>query len=202
MPDEQHYEESLLLKLLAQDSAYAFQLIFDRYRNRIYKMAMLYVRSPALAEEIVQDVFLKLWFQRRNLAKIYSFEAWLITVSKNCIINSLRKIAREWKVREKWDDGVNRAGDDTDHRVRLWQYQSLLSAAIDRLPGQQQRIYRMVREQGLSYDAIGKELGLSPLTVKTHMARALKSLKAFFQQHGDMLLVPGILIPLLEKFIF
>ena len=72
MPAETKYEESTLLALLAQDSEYAFQLVFDRYRNTVYKAAMLYVKSPVIAEEIVQDVFLKLWFQRHHLDEIRS----------------------------------------------------------------------------------------------------------------------------------
>src|SRR6195952_5408548 len=102
MQAENKYEESTLISLLAQNSEYAFQLLFDRYRDTIYKVAMMYVKSPVIAEEIVQDVFLKLWFQRKNLQEIRSLESWLFTLTKNLTLNCLKKIAYEWTAREKW----------------------------------------------------------------------------------------------------
>jgi RNA polymerase sigma-70 factor (ECF subfamily) len=97
---ENKYEESTLLSLLARDSEYAFQLVFDRYRNNIYKVAMMYLKSPVMAEEIVQDVFLKLWFQRKHLTEIRSLESWFFTITKNLTLNCMKKIAHEWMARE------------------------------------------------------------------------------------------------------
>ena len=97
MFDQEKYEESKLILLLADDSEYAFQLIFDRHRNRIYKTAIRFLKSPILAQEVVQDVFLKLWFSRKNMNATQPIEAWLHTVAKNNIINRLKKISNEWK---------------------------------------------------------------------------------------------------------
>ncbi len=193
MPEEQQYEESTIFDLLSQDSEYAFQLIFDRYRNRIYQLAMLYVKSPAIAEEIVQDTFLKLWFQRKNLASIRSFEPWLFTVCKNCTLNYLKKIANEWKAREKWKGLHPLSANTTDHKLLNAQYDELLFKAVARLPTQQQHIYRLAKEQGMSYDAIGQKLSLSPLTVKTHMTRALRSVRDFFSRHGEIFMLSAVL---------
>jgi DNA-directed RNA polymerase specialized sigma24 family protein len=77
-PTEQSYEEARLIALLADDSEYAFQLLFDRHRNRIYHTAIRYLKSPVLAQEVVQDVFLKLWFERRNIRQGLPLEAWLL----------------------------------------------------------------------------------------------------------------------------
>lgn len=95
--NEQSYEEAKLVALLADDSEYAFQLLFDRHRNRIYQTAILYLKSPVLAQEVVQDIFLKLWFERRNLRKDLPLEAWLFSIAKNNLLNRLKKVANEWK---------------------------------------------------------------------------------------------------------
>ena len=94
--DQQSYEEAKLISLLSNDSEYAFQLMYDRYRNRIYQTAIRYLKSPMLAQETVQDVFLKLWLERKNLKPGTSIEAWLYTVAKNNLVNKLKRIAIEW----------------------------------------------------------------------------------------------------------
>lgn len=184
MSTEKKYEESTLISLMAQDSEYAFQLIFDRHRNKIYTVAMSYVKSPVIAEEVVQDVFLKLWFQRKNLHEIRSLESWLFTLTKNLTLNCLKKIAHEWTAREKWVKENNLSENTTDFKVMNAQYQQLLQKAIANLSPQQQQVYRLSREHALSYEAIGAQLSISTLTVKTHMSRALASIRLFLEQNG------------------
>jgi RNA polymerase sigma-70 factor (family 1) len=195
MENEKKYEESTLLSLLAQDSEYAFQLVFDRYRNNIYKVSMMYVKSPVLAEEIVQDVFLKLWFQRKQLTEIRSLEPWLFTITKNLTLNCLKKIAHEWTAREKWIKQNDLTEDTADHKILNAEYQQLLQQAINHLSPQQQQVYRLAKEQGHSYDAISQQLSISPLTVKTHMARALAAIRLFLHQKGELsifLIITGV----------
>lgn len=186
MQSEKKYEESTLLSLLAQNSEYAFQLVFDRYRNNIYKVAMMYVKSPVIAEEIVQDVFLKLWFQRKHLTEIRSLESWFFTLTKNLTLNCMKKIAHEWTAREKWIKQNGLSENNADDKILNAEYQQLFQQAIAHLSPQQQQVYKMAKEQGLSYDAISRQLCISPLTVKTHMARALASMRLFLQQNGDL----------------
>lgn len=191
MPIENKYEESTLLALLAQDSEYAFQLVFDRYRNTVYKVAMLYVKSPVMAEEIVQDVFLKLWFQRHNLAEIRSLESWLFILARNLTLNCLKKISHEWLAREKWIRDNELSENTTDYKVLNSQYQELLQQAVGNLSPVQRQVYKLAREQGLSHKEIGRQLSISPLTVKTHMARAMAAIRAYLEENG---IVPVFLI--------
>lgn len=184
MPSEAKYEERALLEMLANDSEYAFQLLFDHHRNKVYRIAMLYVKSPVLAEDIVQDVFLKLWFQRKNILQLESLESWIYTLTKNLTINCLKKLAHEWNARSNWAKGNLYSENTTDHKVRNSEYQKLVLCAIDHLPEQQQKVYRLAKEKGLSYDVIAQQLSISALTVKTHMYRALASIRAYLQQHG------------------
>lgn len=190
MSSQKKYEESMLLSLLAEDSQYAFQLIFDRYRNQVYKVAFLYVKSPVIAEEIVQDVFLKLWFQRHHLQQLKSLESWLFIVARNLTINSFKKIAYEWKAREKWVEGHSSSEYGTDLQLISKEYQGFLHQAIGNLSSQQQQVFKMAKEEGLSYEEIGSQLSISPLTVKTHMQRALQSIRSFLESRG----IPIILL--------
>ena len=185
MSTEGIYKESELLAMLTQDNEHAFESIFDHYRNKIYRITNVYVKSPEVAEEIVQDVFLKLWLERSSIMEIRSLEAWLFTLAKNLVFNHIKKLAHEWKVRETWMKDAPKLEDNADHRIRNAQYQELIAQAFNNLSLQQKLIYKMGKEEGLSYEAIGKKLSISPLTVKTHMARALQAMRSFLLKHGQ-----------------
>ena len=82
-----NFEASRLISLLNEDSEYAFQLIYDKHRNRIYQTALKYLKSPIIAQDVVQDVFMKLWYERHNIEASKPVEAWLYSVAKNNILN-------------------------------------------------------------------------------------------------------------------
>jgi RNA polymerase sigma-70 factor (ECF subfamily) len=96
MTEEEKYEQSKLIALPSDDSEYAFQLLYDRYRNRIYKLSLRFLKSSILAQEVVQDLFLKLWFSRKNIDPDKPLEAWLFTIAKNALINRFKKLVNEW----------------------------------------------------------------------------------------------------------
>lgn len=187
MHHNQHlYEETRLIALLASDSEYAFQLLFDRYRNRIYQTAVRYLKSPILAQEVVQDVFLKLWFERKNICPDLSLEAWLYTIAKNNLLNRLKKLSNEWKALKNFGHNMSQSMDNTADKVQESQYNQLLEEALETLPEQQHKVFLLSRKQHMTYVQIGELLDISPLTVKTHMSRALESIRAYFLSKGEL----------------
>lgn len=193
MHDSQHiYEEAKLISLLAQGSEYAFQRLYDRYRSRIYQTAVQYLKSPLLAQDVVQDVFMKLWFERANIKEDQCIEAWLYTVAKHNLINRLKKIAREWKAMDGIKLITATEVNNTSNKVQESYYHQLLQNAIRELPEQQQKVFQLARNEELTYIQIGEVMGISPLTVKTHMSRALAHIKAYFILHGEVFF--GILV--------
>ena len=183
--DQQSYEEAKLISLLSNDSEYAFQLMYDRYRNRIYQTAIRYLKSPMLAQETVQDVFLKLWLERKNLNPDTSIEAWLYTVAKNNLVNKLKRIAIEWKALHQIQLNSPKFDNVTSDKVEDSQYQQLLHNALQQLSPQQQMVFQLARNEYLTYIEIGERMGISPLTVKTHMARALSHIKSYLAKNGE-----------------
>lgn len=184
---ESRYEETTLIALLAEDSEYAFQLLYDRHRNRIYQTALRYLKSPILGQEVVQDVFLKLWFHRRELKTDQPLEAWLYTIARNNIFNRLKKISIEWQAMREVGSSAQTVIDNAGYKLDDWQYSDLLQQAIHKLPEQQRKVFLLARKEQLSYQEIAERLGISALTVKTHMARALESIRSFFAQKGIFL---------------
>ena len=183
--DQHKYEEVKLVSLLSKDSDYAVQLMYDRYRNRIYQTAIRYLKSPVLAQETVQDVFLKLWLERRNLKPGTSIEAWLYTVAKNNLVNKLKRIAIEWKALHQIQLNSPKFNNTTSDKLEDSQYHQLLHNALQQLSPQQQMVFQLARNEYLTYIEIGERMGISPLTVKTHMARALNHIKGYLAKNGE-----------------
>jgi RNA polymerase sigma-70 factor (ECF subfamily) len=183
-PDKKKYEDSKLVSLLAQESEYAFQLIYDRHRKRIYQTALRYLKSPVIAQDVVQDVFLKLWCFRKSLNPNQPIEGWLYSVTRNNLLNRIKRVANEWNAIKDIAYLKDSLFDNTENILEENQHKELLALAISRLSDQQQTVWKLSRNEMNTYVEIGEKLGISPLTVKTHMSRALASIKDFFLNHG------------------
>jgi len=165
-------QKKLLLEL-SQGSELAFTKLYNQYKNIVYSTALKITKSKTLAEEVVQDVFLKIWQNHENLAEITNFENYLFIISRNHIFDMIKKIARETNLVSD-RNYKNRVSDDTDNAIKDDQYNIILNQIIEQLPPQQQKIYKMAKWDGLSHQKIGENLGISTETVKKHMAQALK----------------------------
>ncbi|HEY4334971.1 MAG TPA: RNA polymerase sigma-70 factor [Puia sp.] len=169
-------------ELLAEGSEHAFTQLFDHYRGKVYSVAWHFLKSPVLAEEIVQDVFLKLWLKRQDLKEIQNTENYLFILTRNLVFDRLKALSYETAVQKKWPT-ADESVDDGDHRVRQNQCEELLHQAVNLLPERQKEVYRLAKMQGLSHEDIAGQLQLSRLTVKKHMAEALKSIRQFLRHH-------------------
>ena len=189
-----NFEESRLISLLQEGSEYAFQLIYDKYRNRIYQTAINFLKSPIIAQDVVQDVFMKLWFERNNIDASKPVEAWLYTVAKNNILNKLRKIANEWKAIDVLSHSILQSESSTDHKLNEGEFNRNVASAVATLPEQQKTVFMLSRFEKLTYIQIGVKMGISPLTVKTHLSRALHSIKKHLDAKGVFLLFSLIIL--------
>lgn len=176
------YNEKKVLQLLAQGSEFAFTQLFDHYRGRIFSVAWRFLKSRALAEEIVQEVFLKIWVRRGEVASILNFEGYLFTMTRNQIFDGVKRIAAETTAKRAFTERLQLV-EDTDHSVIDKQYDELLREAVDHLPPQQKQIFRLAKMEGLSHQAIADQLHISRLTVKTHMAKALQTIRHNLRHH-------------------
>ena len=179
MLNEILHNEKELLELIAKGDEYAFAKLFAHYRDKIYSVAFKLTKSDVIAEEIVQDVFLKIWLMRSNLIEIQNFGAYLFIVTRNDVYKVLKGIARNYKNTLLKDNDQSFANNETIDLVMEKEYQGLLQRAVDRLPNQQKQVYYLVKEQGLKRDEVAHQLNIQPETVKFHLAQAMKNIRAF-----------------------
>lgn len=183
------YDTHQLLLLLAEGDESAYRLLYDQYRNRIYSLAFKLIKSRPVAEDVLQEVFVSVWVNRKQLPELESFHAWLRTITRNNLYNRLRRMATEEAFLREISNGKLPEGEEgTMHTVAGNELKRILQQAIAQLTPQQRKVYVLGKEEGLRYDQIADELQLSRDTVKYHMTEALKSIRRYLQQHEHRLI--------------
>jgi len=173
-------EKDLLATAASGDEA-AFEVIFEGYRHAVYSYGMYLLRDAALADDLVQDVFLKIWLNRLKLNEVDSFRNWLFIVVKHVIFDLLKAQLREQTAIRSLP--VTDLSRETEQSILSGEYDSLVHEAFDHLTPQQQLVYQLSRQQGMDTNEIAVKLKISPNTVKTHLVHALRSIRKFVQPH-------------------
>lgn len=177
------FDESKMLELLVQGDEASFASIFGRYQPKVYGTALGFLKSAAPAEEIVQDVFMKVWLKRAEFGRVKNLEAYLLSMTRHLILDRLKKTAYENNHLKAFTASVPDFIDTTDYLLRNRQCEILLQEAVDGLPPQQKQVYQLAKTAGLSHEEIATEMGISRLTVKKHMAVALHSIRQHLGSH-------------------
>lgn len=180
--------ENLVLSKISHGDQLAFRVIFDLYRKKVYSYALKMIKSATQAEDIVHDVFLKIWLQP-NLGEIQNFEAYLKTITRNHTLKMLRRQQLELKTSYDFKKTWTEAHNETEESLLLNDSSNILKKGIDLLPPQQKLVYYLCREQGLKYEDAASQLSISPFTVKTHMQHALRFLRGYLSKHTDIALI-------------
>ncbi len=168
--------EPELLEALRQGNEDAFFVMYERYKERIYVNMIKIVRSERVAEELLQDVFLKVWDQRAAIDPLLSFQAYLFRISSNLAIDFYRRAAKQRMIEALSVTGPQ-AYDHVEQYIDFKEAEVLLGEAIGKLPPQRQRIFRLCRIEGKSYEEVADLLGVSRGTVQDHMVKANRFLR-------------------------
>lgn len=180
-----HNEKQLLLRVAEGDEA-AFTLLFNVYRPRIYTVGLKITGSENHTEELVQDIFLKVWLRREMLNEVENFSAYLFTMVKNAAYNALKSALKRKEKEEAASDDMPGTEIGLEHLLEAKDYNNVLHQAVTRLPLQQSKVYRMVKVQGYKREEVAAALGISPLTVKKHLQEARRSVRAYMVARLDL----------------
>jgi len=165
-----------LLELLRNGDRVAFYNIYERYCKRLYGFVWRYIKIESDADEIVQDVFLKIWESRGKIDIYLSFESFLFTITYNTTISLLRKRANEKKYLDSLQT-ISEAPNITDE-IYFTELSEQVKHLLDKLTPRQKEIFLLSREEGLTHEEIAKKLKISLNTVKKHMTNSLLFLKS------------------------
>jgi RNA polymerase sigma-70 factor, ECF subfamily len=184
------FENNLLTRIKKDDNK-AFRILFEQMYNPLCTFAEVFIRKSELAEEVVQDIFIKFWNSRHDLDIKISLKAYLYRMVRNQSLNYIRDNATRKNFKEEHleelsqDIILQKLLNDNSVLDQLHneQIESDLSEAMNNLPDQCRKIFELARFQNKTYPEIAQTLDISLSTVKTQMSRAMDKLHVMLKKH-------------------
>lgn len=188
MSEKLNNEKELLASVAHADER-AFEKIVHHYYPRLLPFVINITKTKYVAEEVVQEVFLRLWQHRHEYERIYHLSSWLFTVASNLSLTYIKRAAMEGKLLKLIQNNQAESTLDAEERMSLKESGLLIHEAVQRLPPQQQLVYQLSRQEGLSNQEIAEKLKLSPNTVKNHLVKAIQSIRTFIRRATLLLIL-------------
>jgi RNA polymerase sigma-70 factor (ECF subfamily) len=177
--------DTSLLYEIASGNEDAFELLFEQQRGRLYNYMLKITKSKVVAEEIVLDVFLKLWIGRELLPEIKNMDAFLNKVAYNKALDFLKIASRKKEIHRLVAKQIETCQEqEADHKLLDSEYQSILKKALDQLSPQRRIIFTLSRMEGLTNEEIAKQLQLSRNTVRNTLHESLQSIREYLRQNN------------------
>lgn len=175
-----------LIEKLKKGEQKAFEALYERYAEKIFKVGIRFGLKKEDAVEIVQDVFVKVWERRAELRLDLSFNAYLLTITKNFIIKKSRKNATDLAFQQYYFKLQDTSDNSVEDLMVFADLFDITGSFIESLPPQQRDIFRMSKIDQLSHLEISKRLKLSVRTVENHVFRATSTLRQKLKKVGVM----------------
>lgn len=168
--------EIATIEALQNGNHKAFEEVFLAYFDKVKCFLTGILRSESDAEELAQDIFVKLWMNHTSINPNKAFSFYLYTIARNTALNHLKHKLIEENFRKTFDD-LDEGVDSSDEILYAKEIGLLVEMAVYRMPAQRRKIYQMSREKGVSNSEIAEELGVSKKTVENQLSLALQDIK-------------------------
>jgi RNA polymerase sigma-70 factor (ECF subfamily) len=177
-------DKYLFQKVKAGDHK-SFEILFEKYYNKLCNYAFLYLKDVSKTEELVSDVYIRIWENRNKIEIKTNLKSYIYRSTRNAVISDMRKnkgpglsLHKEYKSNEKFVDSpetllIREEVADIFHKM------------MQKLPKQAGLVFRLHKMDGLSYKQIAEILDLSIKTVENHMGRALKLMRSMYDEIPD-----------------
>lgn len=186
-------DERETLKQVALGDERAFNRIVRKYSQVIYPYLLYWLKSPQLAQEVAQDVFLRIWKNRHKLPDISNFPGYVYVVTRNRVYSGFQSGLPETEAPHVTQ--ADQALSDPQTVLETKELATIMNRAIASLPPRRKEIFLLSRNEQLTYEEIAARLGISRSTVREHMVEALVFLRAYLRRNA------GVIIALLWAFI-
>jgi len=193
---EEHSDEDLLDRYKAGDEQ-AFEVLLRRYRTKVFNFLLRSVRDPSRAEDLLQEVFLRVVHRCEHFERRAKFSTWLYTIARNLCVDASRKMIHrrhrslDAPARSDLDgsealvERVPSGAPQTDRDAIAQQLRGQIAAAIEELPSDQREVFLMRQLQGLAFKDIATVIGVPENTVKSRMRYALERLQHALSEYDD-----------------
>lgn len=174
-------EEELLLSLAGGDRL-AFKQLYNSNYRAVLGLAIKLTKSRELAEDIVHDVFIKIWETKQTLCNVRHFRSYLFAICKNMTLNMLARASREAEILANLHLQTQHSEPDREIELNQQNRRELLHEAIEQLPVQRRKIFRLCKIDGNSYDTVASQMGISSGTVNDHIVKGTRAVKKYLDR--------------------
>lgn len=178
--------DSGLVRKIKKGNRDAFKQLYDRYHEQLYFLAKRYLKDQHLAEDAVQNIFLKIWTKRKQL-KSSSIKGFLFTTMKHHLIDTIRKQKTSTKVKKelKKISGDERHRNTTVEKIIYAEYRKIVNRALDNISAEKRKVFEMKNFEGLSNAEVAEKKDVSVNTVKTQFYLGSKYVRDYLKKHAD-----------------
>lgn len=175
-------EKRLLLQL--RDGSYeAFEQLYDRYKRPLMGNLLKLLKSPDLASETLQDLFVRLWNYRANIDPEKPIKGYLFRIAENLVADLYRRAAKDKEMRTYFMAHMQEAYEHIESNLYSKENSDMLHNAIERLPAQRKLVFTLCKIEEKSYREVSEMLGISQAAVNDHVTKANAFLKEYFTTH-------------------
>lgn len=179
-------EQDLLIQLKAGEEP-AFGKLYGHYSEMLYGRLLRLLKDTDMADELIQELFLKVWEKRAQINPAQSFKSYLYTIAENLVYDHFRKIARDKKLQEKFRLITTELYSHTEEELLSKESKEIVEKAIDALPPQRKTAFILCKIEGKSYEEAAQIMGISASTVSNHLVKANIGIRAYLSKSEDLL---------------
>ena len=173
-----------ILDRFKEDDPSAFERIYLEYNQKVYRFAKRYTNNKEDAEEIVQDVFVKLWDVRRTIDTACNFDNFLFAVTRNLLFDRHRRKVNEQHFQTTVLASLEEEFESTEDEIIAQDLSLYIEKIVEQLPPKQQEVFNLSRKQMLNREEIAEKLGIAEETVKAHIHQALSKIRKILANEG------------------
>lgn len=184
----------LLIRISKGDEG-AFKILFETFWPQVYGTSLRLTRLPEQAKDLSQEIFLRLWENRTKLPEVVNVGSYLYTVSRNYIMDQLRKKVFDPSNVNYLVSYFSHDTQSPQDSIEFRELENKLNAAIEKLPAKVKQVFYLSRIEGLTHEQIAARLNISVVSSKTYIVRALQHIRQYLALNPDQLLLVLMLYP-------
>ncbi len=178
--------DKTLLMRLQEGEARAFATVYELYKQPMALRLLQLVRNEAYAEELLQDVFMKVWETRALINPDLSFKAYLYRIATNMAFNFMQRASKEREIMERIIQSSTELYEHVEAELLNKENEQLIARILDGLPTQCRSVFTAVKLDGFSHKEAAERFGISTHTVNNHVQKASKYLKTYLTSPGGL----------------
>jgi RNA polymerase sigma-70 factor (family 1) len=182
-------QQKQLLVLLRQGNEPAFNTLYKAYSKPLYLRVLRMVKNADDADELLQELFIKLWDNRKIIDLEKSFKSYMYTIAHNLVSNYFRKIANDQALIRSILQNATIYYLNAQELLENKEVSKLLQQAIDQLTRQRKQVFQLCKIEGKSYEEAAELMGISIATINSHMTKSLQSIREYLHKHQDLMIL-------------